>query len=62
MLETGAKNVYQDLNISLAVQAGQSNESVSSSAIQMEAYLQEKVDALKNCSRRSFPRSKRSWE
>lgn len=47
MLETGAKNVYQDLNISLAVQAGQGNESDSSSAIQMEAYLQEKVDALK---------------
>ncbi|KAF6619385.1 HAMP domain-containing protein [Paenibacillus sp. EKM102P] len=47
LLETGAKNVYQDLNISLAVQAGQGSGSGSSSAMQMEAYLQDKVDTLK---------------
>ncbi|MDQ0492949.1 hypothetical protein QOZ95_001099 [Paenibacillus brasilensis] len=47
ILETGAKNVYQDLNISLAVQAGQGSSSDSGSAIQMESYLQDKVDTLK---------------
>ncbi|WP_179031888.1 methyl-accepting chemotaxis protein [Paenibacillus kribbensis] len=47
MLETGAKNVYQDLNISLAVQAGQGSGSDSGSVIQMESYLQEKVETLK---------------
>ncbi|ASR48531.1 methyl-accepting chemotaxis protein [Paenibacillus kribbensis] len=47
MLETGAKNVYQDLNISLAVQAGQGSGSDSGSVIQMESYLQEKIDTLK---------------
>lgn len=47
LLETGAKNVYQDLNISLAVQAGQGSGSDSGSAIQMESYLQDKVDTLK---------------
>ncbi|KEO80308.1 MULTISPECIES: methyl-accepting chemotaxis protein [Paenibacillus] len=47
LLEIGAKNVYQDLNISLAVQAGQGSGSDSGSAIQMESYLQDKVDTLK---------------
>lgn len=39
--------MYQDLNISLAVQAQQGSGSDSGSAIQMESYLQEKVDTLK---------------
>ncbi|MGG1616586.1 methyl-accepting chemotaxis protein [Paenibacillus sp. NRS-1781] len=47
MLETGAKNVYQDLNISLAVQAQQGNGSDSGSGMQMESYLQDKVNTLK---------------
>lgn len=47
LLEIGAKNVYQDLNISLAVQAGQGSGSDSGSAIQMESYLQDKVDTLR---------------
>ncbi|MFK4342312.1 MULTISPECIES: methyl-accepting chemotaxis protein [unclassified Paenibacillus] len=47
MLETGAKSVYQDLNISLAVQAQQGNGSDSGSGMQMESYLQDKVNTLK---------------
>ncbi|AET59725.1 methyl-accepting chemotaxis protein [Paenibacillus terrae HPL-003] len=47
MLEIGAKSVYQDLNISLAVQAQQGNGSDSGSGMQMESYLQDKVNTLK---------------